>query len=120
MNQLANLPERALHLAGQVGDGLRGAVPDKAIKWVEAGAALAALKTGGRVATRFVKRNPAIAVAAVAGAGLLWFAARRRAKRQEEEGEGRRTRRVEARRAPRGGHRGGTTSRSASAGHSGH
>jgi hypothetical protein len=116
MNQLANLPERALHLAGQVGDGLRSAVPDKAVKWVETGAALAAMKTGGRVATRFVKRNPAVAVAAVAGAGLLWFAARRRAKRQEEEGEGRKTRRVEARRAPRGNRRGSTT-RSASAGH---
>src|SRR5690606_8873656 len=110
------LPERAMHLAGQVGDGLRGAVPDKAVKWVETGAALAALKTGSRVATRFVKRNPAIAVAAVAGAGLLWLAARRRAKRQEEAGgEGHATRRVEARRAPRKGRR--TTTRSASAGH---
>jgi hypothetical protein len=113
MNQLANLPERAMHLAGQVGGGLRNAVPDKAVQWVETGAALAALKTGGRMATRIVKRNPAIAVAAVAGAGLLWFAARRRAKRQEEEGgEGRKTRRVEARRAPRGGRR--STSRASS------
>jgi hypothetical protein len=117
MNQLANLPERALHLAGQVGDGLRGAVPDKAVKWVETGAALAALKTGGRVATRFVKRNPAIAVAAVAGAGLLWLAARRRAKRRDEEPgseDGRRTRRVEARRAPRATSKRGTRSASAS------
>jgi hypothetical protein len=111
MNQLANLPERAMHLAGQVGGGLRNAVPDRAMKWVETGAALAALKTGGRMATRVVKRNPAIAVAAVAGAGLLWFAARRRAKRQEEAGtEGRKTRRVEARRAPRGGRRGSRAS----------
>jgi hypothetical protein len=104
MNQLSQLPERAMHIAGQVGDGLRGAMPDKAIQWVETGAALAALKTGGRVATRFVKRNPAIAVAAVAGAGLLWLAARRRAKRNEDAGgaEGRKApRRVEARRAPR-------------------
>jgi hypothetical protein len=111
MNQLANLPERAMHLAGQVGGGLRNAVPDRAMKWVETGAALAALKTGGRMATRVVKRHPAIAVAAVAGAGLLWFAARRRAKRQEEAGtEGRKTRRVEARRAPRGGRRGSRAS----------
>jgi hypothetical protein len=104
MNQLGNLPERAMHLAGQVGGGLRSAVPDKAVQWIETGAALAALKTGGRVATRFVKRNPAIAVAAVAGAGLLWVAARRRAKRAEEEGTGgsrKAPRRVEARRAPR-------------------
>jgi hypothetical protein len=104
MNQLANLPERAMHVAGQVGDGLRGAVPRKALQWVETGAALTALKTGGRVATRLVKRNPAIAVAAVAGAGLLWMAARKRAKRNEEAGntDGRKSpRRVEARRAPR-------------------
>ena len=109
MNQLANLPERALHVAGQVGNGLRGAVPRKALQWVETGAGLAALKTGGRVATRLVKRNPAIAVAAVAGAGLLWLAARRRAKRDEETGgsdgsKGPRrveARRVGTRRAPR-------------------
>lgn len=103
MNQLTKLPERAMHLAGHVGSGLRDAVPAKAVQWVETGAALAALKTGGRVATRFVKRNPAVAAAAVAGAGLLWLAARRRAKRRDEEGsdEGRKTRRVEARRAPR-------------------
>ena len=109
MNQFANLPERALHVAGQVGDGIRNAVPRKALQWVETGAALTALKTGGRVATRLVKRNPAIAVAAVAGAGLLWLAARRRAKRNEEASgsEGRKTtrrveaRRVESRRTPR-------------------
>lgn len=104
MNQLANLPERAMHVAGQVGDGIRGAMPRKALQWIETGAALTALKTGGRVATRLVKRNPAIAVAAVAGAGLLWLAARRRAKRNEETGssDGRKApRRVEARRAPR-------------------
>ena len=101
MNQLANLPERAMHVAGQVGDGIRSAMPRKALQWVETGAALTALKTGGRVATRLVKRNPAIAVAAVAGAGLLWLAARRRAKRSEETGgsDGRKgPRRVEARR----------------------
>lgn len=104
MNQLSQLPERAMHIAGQVGDGIRGAMPDKAIQWVETGAALAALKTGGRVATRFVKRNPALAVAAAAGAGLLWLAARRRAKRHEEAGDGdgrKAPRRVEARRAAR-------------------
>jgi hypothetical protein len=103
MNQLANLPERALHVAGQVGSGIRGAMPRKALQWVETGAALTALKTGGRVATRLVKRNPAIAVAAVAGAGLLWLAARKRAKRSEETAsDGRKApRRVEARRAPR-------------------
>lgn len=116
MNQLTKLPERAMDLAGHVGSGLRGVVPAKAVQWVETGAALAALKTGGRVATRVVKRNPAIAVAAVAGAGLLWLAARRRAKRREEDSGngGRATKRVEARRAPRTTSRTNTRRRSAS------
>ena len=102
-NPLATLPERAMRAAGHVGTGLRDAVPDRAIKWVETGAALAALKTGGRVATGFVRRNPAVAATAVAGAGLLWLAARRRRQRMEQEeaaGNGK-SKRVHARRAPR-------------------
>lgn len=87
-NTLSTLPERALQLATQVGAGIKDAVPDKAIKWVETGAALGALKTGGRVATKLVRRNPALAVAAAAGAGLLWYAARRRAKQAEQAGNG--------------------------------
>src|SRR5690606_10069321 len=55
MNQmLATLPDRAMRAAHHVGDGLKGAVPDRAIKWVETGAALAALKTGGRAAVGVV------------------------------------------------------------------
>jgi len=116
MNQLSNLPERARHLAGQVGSGLRDAVPGRAVQWVETGAALAALKTGGRVATRFVKRNPALAAAAVAGAGLLWLAARRRAKHREDTApaDGGTTRRVAARRAARGNRRTGAAGTRAS------
>lgn len=87
-NTLSTLPERALQLATQVGAGIKDAVPDKAIKWVETGAALGALKTGGRVATKLVRRNPALAVAAAAGAGLLWYAARRRAKQAGQAGNG--------------------------------
>ena len=83
MNALTRLPERALELASQVGNGIKDAVPNRALKWVETGAALGALKTGTRVATRMVRRNPAIAVAAAAGAGLLWYAAHRRAKQAE-------------------------------------
>ena len=101
-NALATLPERAMRVAHQVGDGLKDAVPDRAIKWMETGAAMAALKTGGRVATTFVRRNPAIAVTAAAGAGLLWLAARRRRQRMEEaEASDGKTKRVKARRAPR-------------------
>ena len=101
-NTLSTLPERALQLASQVGSGIKDAVPDKAMKWVETGAALGALKTGSRVATKFVRRNPAIAVAAAAGAGLLWYAARRRAKQAGQAGDGAiegKATRVEARRA---------------------
>ncbi len=89
MNTFERIPERALELASRVGGGLRDAVPDQAIKWVETGAALGAAKSGARVATRLVRRNPVIAVAAVAGAGLLWYAARRRAKRVEAKRESR-------------------------------
>ena len=77
---MSTLPERALQLATQVGDGIRDAVPNRAIQWIETGAALGALKTGTRIATRVVRRNPVVAVAAAAGAGLLWYAARRKAK----------------------------------------
>ena len=84
-NLLATLPSRAAQL-----------------KWVETGAALAALQTGGRIATRFVRRNPAVAVAAVAGTGVLLLLARRYAKKREEaEAADGKTRRVKARRAPR-------------------
>jgi len=103
MTTLSTLPDRAMQLANQVGTGLKDAVPDKAIKWIETGAALGALKTGSRVATRFIRRNPVAAVAAAAGAGLLLYAARRRAKQAERDDaiEGRSTR-VDARRAPAG------------------
>lgn len=97
-NPLATLPQRAMQLAGTV----KHAVPDKAMQWMETGAALAALKTGGRAVTRTVKRNPALATAAVVGAGLLWLATRRHAKRRElEEANDGQTKRVKPRRAPR-------------------
>lgn len=98
MSTIDRLPGRALELAAQVGEGIKSHVPDRALKWVETGAALGAAKTGARVATKFVRRNPAIAVAAVAGAGLLWYAARRRAKQVEEGAIEGQSRRVEAKR----------------------
>lgn len=102
MSKFNDIPGRALELATQVGETLRDRVPDKAIKWVETGAALGALRTGSRVAVKFVRRNPVVAAAAAAGAGLLWYAARRRAK-QAQEGpiEGSATR-IEAKRAGNG------------------
>jgi hypothetical protein len=98
MNNLTRLPERAMELASHVGDGIKDRVPDRAMKWIETGAALGVLKSGSRVATRFVRRNPVVAVAAAAGAGLLWYAAHRRAKQAENGAiEGKATR-VEAKR----------------------
>jgi hypothetical protein len=101
MNTLERFPERAMELASRVGDGIRDAVPDRAVKWVETGAALGALKSGTRVATKFARRNPTLLVAAAAGAGLLWYAARRRARKQDGAGneaiQGS-SRRIEARR----------------------
>jgi hypothetical protein len=83
MSKLGNAQDRALELIGDLGDGLRKAVPGKAMQWMETGAALGAAKTGVRVATKLVRRNPVLAGAAIAGAGLLWYAARRRAKQAE-------------------------------------
>lgn len=101
MSKLESLPGRALELAGSIGDTLRDRVPDRAIKWIETGAALGALKTGGRVATKFVRRNPAVAVASAVGAGLLLYAVRRQQRKSREQAiEGRATR-VEAKKAPR-------------------
>lgn len=78
--------EMASHMASKLGGSLKGAsLPDKAMKWIETGAAVGAMRTGTRVATRFVRRNPAVAAAAVAGAGLLWYAARQRQKKLEAD-----------------------------------
>ena len=83
MNKLGNAQDRALELIGEIGNGLRKAMPGKAMQWVETGAAIGAVKTGARVATTLARRNPLLATAAIAGAGLLWYAARRKAKQAE-------------------------------------
>lgn len=107
MSRFSQFNDRALRIAGQVGDTIRDAVPDRAMRWVETGAALGALRTGSRGAGRLVRRHPvALATAAVAGAGLLAYALRKRAQRKAAErahGQGEtiegEARRVEARRA---------------------
>ena len=99
MNKLDLLPERALDLATQAGDKLRDLAP-RATDWLDAGAKLGALKGATKVGMKVVRRNPVVFGAALAGAGLLWYAARRRAQRAEN-GNGRAlegsARRVEAR-----------------------
>lgn len=98
MSKFDKTQDRAMELIGDIGDGLRKRVPDKAMQWIETGAAIGAVKTGAKVATKFVRRNPVLAGAAVVGAGLLWYAARQRRKQREQEMpiEGRATR-VDAR-----------------------
>ena len=102
MGKMDKAQDRAMELIGEIGDGIRKAVPGKAMQWVETGAGLAAIRTGGKVATKFVRRNPVLAGAAVVGAGLLWYAAQRRAKRLEAEApiEGS-AKRIEAKRGSR-------------------
>lgn len=103
MIKLHTLSGRALDLAEQVGDNMKVLVP-RAETLLATGARLGALKSGARVAALFLRRHPAVTVATVAGAGLLWYAAKRRSARAEQgnvEGEGLaiegRARRVDAR-----------------------
>ena len=83
MSKLESLSGRALEIVGTVGDSIKNNVPDRAMKWIETGAALGALKTGGRVASKFVRRNPAVAVASAVGAGLLLYMVRRQQKKAQ-------------------------------------
>ena len=81
MNKMSGIAGRAGEFAARIGKGARRHLPGNALDWVETGAALGAIRTGTRVATRFARRNPAVAVAVVAGAGLLWYAARQRSRK---------------------------------------
>lgn len=78
MNKLDDYTDRVVDLAGKVGDAVKEHLPEHAMRWIETGAAIGAVKTGSRVASKFVRRNPVLAVAAIAGAGLLWYATRQR------------------------------------------
>lgn len=101
MNKLDLLPDRALDLASHAGTALRSLGP-KASTLISTGAKLGALKSGARMGLMVVRRNPVIAVATLAGAGLVWYAAKRRAERVRNgngdaiEGS---SRRVEARKS---------------------
>jgi hypothetical protein len=98
MTNFTQIPERALVLAGQVGENLKHLAPAGAGKWLDAGMKLGAVKAGTRVAQKVVMRHPAAVVAVAAGAGALWYLARRRAKQAENgAGDGNSTR-VEAKR----------------------
>lgn len=120
MIKLHTLSGRALDLAEQVGDNMKVLVP-RAETLLATGAKLGALKTGARVAGLFVRRHPAMMVATVAGAGLLWYAAKRRGERAEQGNEagngGRqaiegRAKRVDARKSTAGGRKRASGTRS--------
>src|SRR5690348_11750505 len=89
--QLIALPERAVEMAGKWGGellDLGSQISSRGEKWLETGAKLGALRAGTKAATKVVRRYPIVTVATVAGAGLLWYLARRKAK-QAENGDGR-------------------------------
>ena len=101
MSRFDTFTDRALDLANSAGDSLKHVVPSGAGNWFEAGAKLGALKGGARVAGMVVRRHPAVAIATIAGAGLLWYAAKRRARQQREAPIDGSSKRIEARRAER-------------------
>ena len=89
--------ERALDLAHSAGDGLKHAGGNlggslrhfgpTAADWLKTGAALGAVKTGGRIATKAVRRNPAVTIAAAAvGVGLLGYALYRKQQKKKQAG----------------------------------
>ena len=98
MSKLTLITDRALDLVSQAGSGLKQVGPS-ASKLLQTGAAVGAVKTGGRVAVKFVRRNPVIAVAAALGVGVLAYAAHRKRKQDALNApiEGR-SRRIEAKR----------------------
>ncbi|HDS1103395.1 MULTISPECIES: hypothetical protein [Stenotrophomonas] len=81
--------ERALELAHTAGDGLKSAGGSlRNADWIKTGAAIGAVKTGGKAATKFVRRNPAVAVAAAAvGVGLLGYALYRKQQKKAANGQ---------------------------------
>jgi hypothetical protein len=86
-NKFEDLASVAGDMAEKLGGNLKHGLPGKAVKWVETGAALTALRTGSRIGLRFARRNPVLAVAALAGAGALMYATRRAQQKMLEAGE---------------------------------
>lgn len=86
-NKFEDIASAAGNIADKFGGNLKGHLPGKALKWVETGAALGALRTGSRIGLRFARRNPVLAVAALAGAGALMYATRRAQQKKLESGE---------------------------------
>ncbi|MGH8063293.1 MAG: hypothetical protein ACREO7_14905 [Pseudoxanthomonas sp.] len=98
MSKLTTITDRAMDLVSQAGASLKQVGPG-ATKLLQTGAAMGAVKTGGRVAVKFVRRNPIVAVAAALGVGVLAYAAHRKRKQEALNApiEGR-SKRIEAKR----------------------
>ena len=100
--KLIALPEKAIDLAGRYAGQAMELVP-RAGQWLDAGVKLGAVKTGSKVAVKFVRKHPLATVATVVGAGALWYIAHRKAKQARNGANGEAiegsSRRVEAKRA---------------------
>ena len=80
MSKLTIITDRAMDFVRQAGANIKHAMPD-ADKLLQTGAALGAIKAGSRVAGTFVRRNPAVVVAAAVGVGVLAYVAYRKRKK---------------------------------------
>ena len=80
MSKFTIITDRAIDFVSQAGANIKHAMPD-ADKLLQTGAALGAIKAGSRVAGGFVRRNPAVVVAAAVGVGVLAYVAYRRRKK---------------------------------------
>ena len=83
MSKLTIITDRAMDIASHAVESLRHLAPH-AGDWMKTGAAVGAVKTGGKAAARLARRNPVAAVALVAaGVGLIgWVAWRNHKKKQ--------------------------------------
>lgn len=111
------LPDKAVHLAHRLGDGLRHApdgagrwlsdvsgeagkwlngVPQGASQWLRAGVALGAARTGARAAGTVARRHPVALAAAAVGIGVALYAVSRHRRKKAEQAafEGRRSQRL--------------------------
>lgn len=110
------IPDKAMDLAGRLGDGFRQAVPDGAGKWLQgaphdagtwlsgmqqgagkwlqAGVALGAARTGARAAGIVARRHPVALTAAAIGIGAATYAVLRHRRKAAEQAAMRRPQQI--------------------------
>lgn len=90
--------ERAMELANTAGDSLKHG-GSSAADWLKTGAAIGAMRTGGKAAAKLARRNPAVTIAAAAvGVGLLGYALYRKRQRSQDAPLEGKSQRIAARR----------------------